>query len=103
MYKNKLCFCTRAWIVILNGYTIDVIIILISQLFIMKYCQEQEVNGDVTRGLLDNIQREIQRKDEQMAWLDSCCLQLAIRGKEESFTFQMNSQEARKEWITGNL
>ncbi|XP_073969841.1 rho guanine nucleotide exchange factor 10-like isoform X3 [Rhodnius prolixus] len=65
-----------------------------------QYCQEQEVNGDVTRGLLDNIQREIQRKDEQMAWLDSCCLQLAIRGKEESFTFQMNSQEARKEWIT---
>uniref|UniRef100_A0A146LF55 Rho guanine nucleotide exchange factor 10 n=3 Tax=Lygus hesperus TaxID=30085 RepID=A0A146LF55_LYGHE len=62
--------------------------------------QYADVNADVTRNLLDNIQREIQRKDEQMAWLDSCCLQLAVRGKEETYTFQMCSQEARKEWIT---
>ncbi|XP_014242201.1 rho guanine nucleotide exchange factor 10-like [Cimex lectularius] len=62
--------------------------------------QYQEVNADITRSLLDNIQREIQRKDEQMAWLDSCCLQVMLRGKDETYTFQMNSQEARKEWIT---
>ncbi|XP_066901721.1 rho guanine nucleotide exchange factor 10 [Halyomorpha halys] len=62
--------------------------------------QYQEMNPEITRALLDSIQREIQRKDEQLAWLDSCCLQLSLRGKEETLTFQMNSQETRKEWIT---
>ncbi|CAA9996465.1 unnamed protein product [Nesidiocoris tenuis] len=62
--------------------------------------QYADMNSELTRSLLDNIQREIQRKDEQMAWMDSCCLQLGVRGKEEAYTFQMNSQEARKEWIT---
>lgn len=59
-----------------------------------------ELNVDVTRGLLNSIQSEIQRKDEQMAWVDSCCLQLAIHSKDETFTFQMDSPETRKEWIT---
>lgn len=38
-----------------------------------------------------------------MAWLDSCCLQLLVRGKsgkEETFTFQTNSPNVKKEWMT---
>ncbi|XP_054286494.1 rho guanine nucleotide exchange factor 10-like isoform X2 [Macrosteles quadrilineatus] len=59
-----------------------------------------ELSPDVTRGLLNYIQCEIQLKDDQMAWVDSCCLQLSLRNKDETYTFQMDSPEARKEWIT---
>lgn len=44
-----------------------------------------------------------QKKDEEMAWLDSCCLQLVVRGKsgkEETFTFQTDSPNIKKEWMT---
>lgn len=60
-----------------------------------------ELGVDVTRGLLNSIQCEIQHKDDQMAWVDSCCLQLQLRNKDDTYTFQMDSPEARKEWITG--
>ncbi|XP_072154270.1 rho guanine nucleotide exchange factor 10 isoform X3 [Bemisia tabaci] len=58
-----------------------------------------DLNADSTRVLLNSIQCEIQRKDEQMAWVDSCCLQLSIQNK-QNYTFQMDSPEIRKEWIT---
>ncbi|XP_046678274.1 rho guanine nucleotide exchange factor 10 isoform X1 [Homalodisca vitripennis] len=59
-----------------------------------------ELSVDVTRGLLNSIQCQIQHKDDQMAWVDSCCLQLSLRNKDDTYTFQMDSPEARKEWIT---
>lgn len=38
-----------------------------------------------------------------MAWVDSCCLQLVVKGKsnkEETFTFQTDNPAVKKEWIT---
>ncbi|XP_055914281.1 rho guanine nucleotide exchange factor 10 isoform X2 [Eupeodes corollae] len=63
----------------------------------------KELNSNTTRNLLNTIQGSIQRKDEEMAWVDSCCLQLIARnksGKEETFTFQTQNPAVKKEWIT---
>ncbi|KAK2709309.1 rho guanine nucleotide exchange factor 10-like isoform X3 [Artemia franciscana] len=53
---------------------------------------------------LTSIQRAIQSKDEAMAWVDNCCLHLTVRstsrGKEEKITFQLESPNSRKDWIT---
>lgn len=56
-----------------------------------------------TRAALAAIQQSIQRKDEEMAWVDSCCLQLVCRtkgGKEETLTFQTDEPSVKKEWMT---
>ncbi|KAI5744272.1 hypothetical protein M8J76_000700 [Diaphorina citri] len=58
----------------------------------------QDLNSDSVRNVLSSIQCEIQRKDEQMSWVDSCCLQLRL--DKTVFAFQMDSPEARKEWTT---
>jgi Rho guanine nucleotide exchange factor 10 len=58
-----------------------------------------------TRRILNTIQSSIQQKDEEMAWVDSCCLQLAVKNKsnkEEIYTFQTDNPAVKKEWITGN-
>lgn len=63
----------------------------------------RDVNTDVTKQTLATIQSSIQKKDEEMAWVDSCCLQLIARtknGKEETFTFQTEDPSVKKEWIT---
>lgn len=63
----------------------------------------RDINTDVTKKILSNIQLSIQKKDEEMAWVDSCCLQLIARnknGKEETFTFQTDNPSVKKEWIT---
>lgn len=63
----------------------------------------KELNANTTRNVLNLIQGSIQRKDEEMAWVDSCCLTLNGRhksGKEESFTFQTQTPSVKKEWIT---
>lgn len=63
----------------------------------------KELNSNTTRNVLNTIQGSIQRKDEEMAWVDSCCLQLIGRhksGKEETFTFQTQTPNVKKEWIT---
>lgn len=63
----------------------------------------RDINTDVTKKILSNIQLSIQKKDEEMAWVDSCCLQLIARnknGKEETFTFQTENPSVKKEWIT---
>lgn len=54
------------------------------------------------RRILHQIQCSIQTKDEEMAWVDSCCLQLVAKskGKEEVFTFQTDNPIVKKEWIT---
>lgn len=53
--------------------------------------------------LISNFIFLLQKKDEEMAWVDSCCLQLIARnksGKEETFTFQTENPSVKKEWIT---
>lgn len=63
----------------------------------------RDINTDVTKRILSTIQTSIQKKDEEMAWVDSCCLQLIVRtknGKEETFTFQTEDPSVKKEWIT---
>ncbi|XP_049311540.1 uncharacterized protein LOC105222216 [Bactrocera dorsalis] len=63
----------------------------------------KELNTNTTRNVLNTIQASIQRKDEEMAWVDSCCLQLIARnksGKEETYTFQTQTPNVKKEWIT---
>ncbi|XP_055305474.1 rho guanine nucleotide exchange factor 10-like protein isoform X2 [Sitodiplosis mosellana] len=63
----------------------------------------RDINTDLTKKILATIQSSIQKKDEEMAWVDSCCLQLIVRtknGKEETFTFQTEDPSVKKEWIT---
>lgn len=63
----------------------------------------RDINTDVTKKILSTIQSSIQKKDEEMAWVDSCCMQLIARsknGKEETFTFQTENPSVKKEWIT---
>ena len=65
----------------------------------------QFLDRGTTQSALSQIQQKLQRKDEEMAWIDACCLQLVIRnrsGKEEKFTFQTDSPDTRKDWIIGN-
>ncbi|KAG6443755.1 rho guanine nucleotide exchange factor 10 isoform X3 [Manduca sexta] len=59
-----------------------------------------ELAPEMFRGLLQNIQRSIQKKDDEMAWVDSCCLQLRIRGREEALTFRAGEPGARLAWAT---
>jgi len=66
----------------------------------------QNLERGTTQAALSNIQQKLQQKAEEMSWIDSCCLQLIIRnrsGKEEKFTFQMDSPDARKDWVIGNI
>lgn len=62
----------------------------------------KDVTVENTRRILHQIQCSIQTKDEEMAWVDSCCLQLVAKskGKEEVFTFQTDNPNVKKEWIT---
>lgn len=56
------------------------------------------------RQIMASIQTSIQQKDEEIAWVDSCCLQFTIKtkpGKEEQFTFQTENPNIKKEWSTG--
>ena len=61
---------------------------------------------DVTNGIMAEIQKSIRQKDEEMSWVDACCLQIAIKGKSskdktETFTFQTRDPNVKKEWIVG--
>lgn len=62
----------------------------------------QDLTLDNTRKILHQIQASIQHKDEEMAWVDSCCLQLVVKskGKEETYPFQTDNPSIKKEWIT---
>lgn len=66
-------------------------------------CSYKDLTTDVTKQILTTIQTSIQKKDEEMAWADSCCLQLIAKqksGKEETFTFQTENPSVKKEWTT---
>lgn len=62
----------------------------------------KEISADTTKKILHQIQSSIQHKDEEMAWVDSCCLQIIVKskGKEETFTFQTDNPGIKKEWVT---
>lgn len=62
----------------------------------------KDMTVDNIKKILHQIQSSIQQKDEEMAWVDSCCLQLIAKskGKDESFTFQTENPSIKKEWIT---
>lgn len=62
-----------------------------------------EINLNITRNVLNTIQTSIRKKDEEMAWVDSCCLQLIVKlksGKEETLSFRTDNPNVKKEWIT---
>ncbi|XP_058445156.1 uncharacterized protein LOC131426439 isoform X2 [Malaya genurostris] len=66
----------------------------------------KEINLGVTKSILADIQASIQKKDEEISWVDSCCLQLVLKnaakgGKEDlTYTFQIESPQVKKDWIT---
>ncbi|XKL69415.1 hypothetical protein PGB90_007184 [Kerria lacca] len=57
-----------------------------------------ELNMENTRTLLNSIQCEIQRKGDQMAWVDACCLQVSVN--RQLYTFQMDTPQIRNDWVT---
>ncbi|KAL3268866.1 hypothetical protein HHI36_007955 [Cryptolaemus montrouzieri] len=61
-----------------------------------------DVTLENTRRILHQIQYSIQEKDEEIAWMDSCCLQLVIKtkGKEDRLTFQTENASIKSDWIT---
>lgn len=62
-----------------------------------------EISLNITKNVLNTIQTSIRKKDEEMAWVDSCCLQLIIKqksGKEETLSFRTDNPNVKKEWIT---
>lgn len=50
-----------------------------------------------------SIQRALHIRDEQMAWVDACCLQFTVKNKDgrekETFTFQTDNPVIKKDWI----
>ena len=59
-------------------------------------------------GILSEIQKSIRQKDEEMSWVDACCLQIAIKSSKgsrgaESCTFQTSNPNIKKEWIVGTF
>lgn len=62
----------------------------------------EDLSVEQPRNALKKIQSSIQQKDEEMAWVDSCCLQLVVKakGRDEVFTFQTNHPSVKKEWVT---
>jgi len=67
------------------------------------------LNPSSTQAALSRIQQKLQHKDEEMAWIDSCCLQLIIKsrsGREERplvYHFQTESPVVKKDWVIGNF
>ncbi|XP_046653295.1 rho guanine nucleotide exchange factor 10-like protein isoform X3 [Daphnia pulicaria] len=78
------------------------VITRIDSLIVTLHGQYETLDRIATRAALNRIQQQLQQKDEEMAWIDSCCLQLLVRnrsGKEEKFTFQTESPDIRKDWV----
>lgn len=50
-----------------------------------------------------NIQRALHVRDEQMAWVDACCLQFTVKIKDgrekETYTFQTDNPVIKKDWV----
>ena len=74
-----------------------------SKILSLSLFQSQGLTTALTSQILADIQRSIRQKDEEMSWLDACCLHFAIKGKTktETYTFQTRDPNVKKEWIVG--
>ena len=56
-------------------------------------CTYPGLTSDCMASIMDQIQRSIRQKDDEMSWLDKSCLQLAVRRKDktETLTFQVGA------------
>ena len=61
-------------------------------------CTYPGLTSDCMASIMDQIQRSIRQKDDEMSWLDKSCLQLAVRRKDktETLTFQVGV------WVMGD-
>lgn len=66
---------------------------------------EQGLTLEHLQQVSGSIQRALHVRDEQMAWVDACCLQFTVKNKDgrekETFTFQTNNPVIKKDWIVG--
>ena len=64
-------------------------------------CPYPGLTQETTGTILTQIQGAIRQKDDEMAWLDKSCLQLAVRRKDklETLTFQMLSPSVKTDWV----
>lgn len=71
--------------------------------FLMQFFQN--LTTAVTTQIMAEIQSSIRQKDEEMSWLDACCLHFSIKGKTktETYSFQTKDPNVKKEWIVGEF
>jgi len=64
-------------------------------------CRYPSMNSSTAADILVQIQSDIRQKDEEMSYMDKCCLHLALRKKDrlETFTFQMLTPKRKEELI----
>merc|ERR1719163_2552711 len=64
-------------------------------------CSYPSLTSDTMTEIMDNIQKSIRQKDDEMSWLDKSCLQLVVKRKDkpETLTFQMRSPGVRQDWV----
>lgn len=64
---------------------------------------------ELTSAILADIQGSIRQKDEEMAFMDACCLQIAVKSgrgskdKPETYTYQTRDPNVKKEWVVGKF
>ena len=67
----------------------------------------QGLTTELTSAILADIQGSIRQKDEEMAFMDACCLQIAVKSgrgskdKPETYTYQTRDPNVKKEWVVG--
>lgn len=65
----------------------------------------QGLTSENLQHVASSIQRALHIRDEQMAWVDACCLQFTVKNKDgrekETFTFQTDNPVIKKDWIVG--
>jgi len=64
-------------------------------------CTYPGLTGDCMAAIMDQIQKSIRQKDDEMSWLDKSCLQLVVKRKDktETLTFQMRSPAVKQDWV----
>merc|ERR1719350_2716855 len=64
-------------------------------------CTYPGLTSDCMASIMEQIQRSIRQKDDEMSWLDKSCLQIAVRRKDktETLTFQMRSPAVKQDWV----
>merc|ERR1719435_747287 len=64
-------------------------------------CSYPGLTNDCMSTIMEQIQKSIRQKDDEMSWLDKSCLQLVVRRKDKSehLTFQMQSPAVKQDWV----